>query len=627
LPSQFRHAAILILTIVSAAHAAEALIEDRTHDSQVLRETRHFRLFLPGDYGTSGKRYPVIYWFHGYSERYNLPVQGQKDRNYDTGPDYWGDTIGAYVSKHDVIVVKLDGYNPRTRDEKYPRPWNIGPVETDRQFPFYFQELAAYIDSNYRTIADRDHRATAGLSMGGFMSFWVAGKFPHLVSSASNFMGSSEFVVGHHGLEVEYRHDEMSGNYNGIRTRLVTGTKDFIQFYHRRMNAIWLFTAPNHQTEDIEFDHGTPKMAKTLDFHMQAFANPLPKPAVWNHIDVYPFFDVWGWNVASDRRRPGFTVLASVSKSGFRSSVREWVPSGPVLPKIKLSVATDRLYPPRSIQIVTVVRLRDGKVLRSPQKADADGRLNLELDGEDQEVGISAAGVLALTAYRVEAEPWATVRRPVKIRARFWNKGAATLPLETIHWETPNPSVVILEPTVRLPALAPGASTEAPLTFNVFDESREIVHVFAVVGGQKLPLDIPVFPAAPVSKDFKIADAKSYKIYQHATELEDVILGRGNGNGQANPGEAIAILLPDGDGYRAAELFSADACIDNSARESDSWGAYDHVGASVKYSTPLIRPECAPGHVVRMLARVQLPNKPNHRLRLVEIDLPIFSAR
>jgi len=133
-----------------------------------------------------------------------------------------------------------------------------------------------YIDANYRTIADRNHRATAGLSMGGFMSFWIAGKYPHLVSSASNFMGSSEFFVGPRGFDVEYRHDEMSGNYNGVRTRLVTGTKDFIQFYHRRMNAIWLFTAPNHETEDIEFDHGTPRMAKTLDFHMRAFANPCP---------------------------------------------------------------------------------------------------------------------------------------------------------------------------------------------------------------------------------------------------------------------------------------------------------------------------------------------------------------
>jgi Putative esterase len=624
---RFRIVAALSLGIVSAAHASEALIFDRTHESEVLGETRNFRIFLPGDYGTSGKRYPVIYWFHGYSERHNRPVQNQKNRNYDTGDDYWGDTIGAYVSNHDVIVVKLDGYNPRTREEKYLRPWNIGPVETNRQFPFYFTELVSYIDANYRTIADRDHRGTAGLSMGGFMSFWIAGKYPHLISSASNFMGSSEFFVGPHGLDVEYRHDEMSGNYNGVRTRLVTGTQDFIQFYHRRMNAIWLFTAPDHETEDIEFDHGTPKMAKTLDFHMRAFSNPLPKPALWNHIDVYPFFDVWGWSIASNRRSPGFIVLSNVSKSGFRSSVREWLPSGPVSPKVKLSISTDRLYPPRSIQMVTIVRLRDGKVRGAPQKADAEGKLNLELDGEDQEIGISTGGVLALTGYRVEGEPWATVRRPVKIRARFWNKGAGVLAAQTVRWETPNPSVGVLEPAAKLPALAPGASAEASLAFNVFDEKREVVRVFAVAGGQKLPLDIQVFPPVAVEKEFKIADAKSFQIYQHATELQELELGKGNGNGQANPGETIAILLPDSGGYRAAELFTTDSCIDNSTRESDSWATYDHVGASVKYSLPTIRRDCAPGRVVRMLARVQEPNKPNHGLRLVEIDLPILPPR
>ena len=62
------------------------------------------------------------------------------------------------------------------------------------------------------------------------MSYWIAGKYPDLVSSASNFMGSSEFIVGPREFPVEYRHDEMAGNYAGVRTRLVTGTRDFIQF-------------------------------------------------------------------------------------------------------------------------------------------------------------------------------------------------------------------------------------------------------------------------------------------------------------------------------------------------------------------------------------------------------------
>lgn len=219
---------ILFLLGALPLMGADATIEDRVQFSQVFGETRNFRIFLPANYATSGKRYPVIYWFHGYSERYNKPVDDPPNRNYDSGTDYGGDNIANFVATHDVIVVKWDGFNPRFAGDNYKRPYNINPVETNRQFPLYFPELVDFIDANFRTIADRDHRATAGLSMGGFMSFWIAGKYPHLVSSASNFMGSPEFFVGPRDFPVEYRHDEMYGNYEGVRTRLVTGARDFI---------------------------------------------------------------------------------------------------------------------------------------------------------------------------------------------------------------------------------------------------------------------------------------------------------------------------------------------------------------------------------------------------------------
>src|SRR5436190_2938680 len=347
---------LLLLVCSFVARAGEPLILDQTHKSQVFNETRYYRIFLPPDYATSGKRYPVIYWFHGWSERYNKPVAREPERNYDQGEAgvYKGDTIGRFVGNHDVIVVKWDGYNPRTPGETHQRPYNISPVETDRQFPLYFPDLVAYIDAHYRTLADREHRATAGLSMGGFMSFWVAGKYPHLVGSSSNFMGSSEFFVGPKGFPVEYRHDEMHNNYDGVRTRLVMGTRDFIRFYHARMNAIWNYTRPFHETEEFDADHGTPHMGETLAFHMRAFANPLPRPEVWSHIDVYPSFPIWGWEVASDRTQPGLTVLEDVSRRGFRSSVREWMPAGRRLPSVKLRITSDRLYPPNKTQPVTI---------------------------------------------------------------------------------------------------------------------------------------------------------------------------------------------------------------------------------------------------------------------------------
>jgi hypothetical protein len=619
-------ALLLLLLYALPVRAAEAIILDRVHFSQVFMETRNYRIFLPPDYETSGKRYPVVYWFHGWSERFNKPVADNPHRNYDEGADYGGDNIANFVAAHDVIVVKWDGYNPRFAGDNYPRPYNISPVETTRQFPLYFPELVDFIDANYRTIADRDHRATAGLSMGGFMSFWIAGKYPHLISSASNFMGSSEFYVGPRDFPVEYRHDETYGNYEGMRTRLVTGKRDFIQFYHRQMNAIWLFTRPWHETEDFDSDHGTPGMAKTLAFHMNASAHPLPKPAVWNHADVYPNFTVWGWEVASDRKQPGFTVLDDVSAAGFRSCVREWLPDGETIPRVKLSIATARLYSPGKPQTVTIVRVRDGAIRRQILKANAEGRLNLELDGDEYEVGISAGSLPALDGYRLDGAAWATAGTPVRVRVRFWNKGAAPSPPATVRWSSPNANVEFAPATSPLAALQPGQSVDVPVTVVVKDPNRAIVKIVAAAGEARMPLEIPLFPPAPPFPDFLLADGRRVRVFQRAVEKTPLTLGEGNGDGKANPGERIAILIPEDDAYRAAELVTNDACVDNTLRVSDDWSAYDHVGASAKYSLPRIAQNCPPGHVIHLLSRVLLPNKPNHIVRYAAIDVPVEAA-
>jgi hypothetical protein len=79
-------------------------------------------------------------------------------------------------------------------------------------------------------------------------------------------------------------------------TRLIMGTQDFIRWYHRRMNATWDFTRPDayHEVEVFASEHGAPGIAKTLNFHMRAFTNPVPQPDVWHHADIYPNFEVWG---------------------------------------------------------------------------------------------------------------------------------------------------------------------------------------------------------------------------------------------------------------------------------------------------------------------------------------------
>ena len=571
----------------------QAGIREFTHNSQVMGAVRAYSAILPPTYANSEKRYPVIYWMHGFE---TSAEQEQFTRE-----------AAAYVAVHDVIVV------------------NTGPAETTGEFPLYFPELVEQADRTLRTIADRDHRAVTGYSAGGFMAFWTAGKFPDLVSSASSFMGPTEYTIGPKGFDEECNFDDFYPNYSGVRTRLVTGTRDFLQFYHRRLNGIWSYAGPMHETEEFDSGHGAPGIAKTFDFHVAAFSKPLPKPAVFSHADVYPNFGVWGWEVASDRRRPAVTVLENVSRTGFRSAVREWIPGGAVIPEVKLSVTSPpRLYAPGSAHPVTFIHLSDGRVRRSTLKADAQGRLSFDLDGDAWEIGIGVEPAIAITGYELVDAAWATAGQAVKLRVKFCNKGGGRLPTIPLQWESPNPQVKFAAAPARLFGLAPGESVAIPLSFTVADASRAIVQIVAVLGAARLPLEIPLFPPAEATKDFQIADGRALTVFQRAVQKGPLTLGEGNGDGYAAPGESFAVLLPDGDAYRAAELITSDACVDTSVRVSDTWVDYDHSGASVKYSLARIQPTCAPGTVIHMLARVVMPNAPNHQVRYFALEFPVW---
>ena len=472
---------ITLLTLAGLASGDDTKILDLKHDSKVFGEERNYRIFLPPDYDREmGKRYPVIYFFHGWGERYNIPTK-EGAGGYDSGEDYHGDNIASFVAKNDVIVVKWDGYNPRSPGEKYPRPYNIGPVETYRQFPLYFPELVHFIDSHYRTIPDRDHRGVSGLSMGGFMSFWIGGKYPELVGSVSNFMGSAEFDVGPNGFPSEYLHTDMYRNYEGVRTRLVMGSKDFIRWYHWQMNKVWDYARSDYEHETFEWDHGTPGMAKQLGFHMKAFTKPLARPEMWHHIDVYPTFEVWGYSVSSDRQRSGFTVLENVTSSGFRCSVREWLWDGQAMPSVHLSILTDAIYSQNSQYHITDLNLRTRAVRVEDQNADSQGRLHLELNGDLHEIGIipskKSLSILTLAGFSIVEPNWAIAGKETQLKLKLLNKGTAVASRVTGTLSSGNPGVKIATSRLTWPLIAPGELLEAstPFRFRVDDPTREVV--------------------------------------------------------------------------------------------------------------------------------------------------------
>src|SRR5688572_28591098 len=91
-----------LLILQALLWASHQPFYDRVHSSKILGGPRNYRIILPPKYDSSGAHYPVIYYFHGHSDRYT-------SEHYDNGKDFLPSMID-FVAKNDAIVVLVDGY-------------------------------------------------------------------------------------------------------------------------------------------------------------------------------------------------------------------------------------------------------------------------------------------------------------------------------------------------------------------------------------------------------------------------------------------------------------------------------------------------------------------------------------
>jgi len=628
-------AAIIWLFIsFQAMYAGNPIVIDSRHYSQVFGEMRNFRIFLPAAYfDNPGSKFPVIYYYHGWSQRY-FGSTSSFDR--DEGESNNGDNIAAFVSTHDVIVVKADGYNRKPQEEYYLRPYNISPVETYRQFPLYFPELVNYIDANYKTIPDRNHRAISGLSMGGFMTYWIAGKYPDLVSAAGNFCGSAEFVVGPETFPVEYRHIDMAGNYAGVNVRLNYGNRDFIRCYHRDLNRIWPHIMDNYEYSIYDAEHTTCGLGEMFEFIMNTFGNPPAKPEKWGHIDVYPEFSVWDYLVSSDRNLSGFTILENVEKNGFRCSVREFLPDGELIPSVSLSVTTAPVYDKDQDFIINDI---DRKTLKSSSvkiRSDSQGRLKIEMNGSLHDIGISKSPdspYLCIASTEITNMPWAVAGKEANVNIKLLNKGSgeAAGVKATLYATRNNTRIMKNTSDFGIIAVNEIRGGSVPFSFIVSPDTIEVAKFrITILDGNNREwtdyFELPVKKDLPVTKNFEIADGRLFTVAQAGTDSVKTMLGTGNGDGSANPGESVVLLIKDKGRYWRTELMTADKFINaagTNIRLSDNWGSYDHVGGSAKYSVPLISSDCPQNHAIEFLATYWLPAYPEHIIKQGRIVIKV----
>jgi para-nitrobenzyl esterase len=132
----------------------------RTYFSKVTRQFRRCFVYTPPDYDTNlNARYPVLYLQHGMGED-------------ETGWIFQGhanlilDNLIAEKQAVPMILVMENGYAARPGPSGTPPlPRASGDVSAFEEV--MLQDVIPTIDSTFRTIPDREHRAMAGLSMGG----------------------------------------------------------------------------------------------------------------------------------------------------------------------------------------------------------------------------------------------------------------------------------------------------------------------------------------------------------------------------------------------------------------------------------------------------------------------------
>ena len=124
---------------------------------------RHINVYVPAEYEANpGKKYPVLYLVHGWGEDENgWSVQGHMGNIMDG--------LIAAKKAEPMIVVMPSGDIKTNSDVREAS----GPV-TD----IYVKDLIPYIDKTFRTYTDREHRAMAGLSRGGFQTCMTV--FPNM---------------------------------------------------------------------------------------------------------------------------------------------------------------------------------------------------------------------------------------------------------------------------------------------------------------------------------------------------------------------------------------------------------------------------------------------------------------
>jgi enterochelin esterase-like enzyme len=162
-------------------------IQPISYQSNSIKRDRQAVVYLPPGYDAGSDRYPVLYLLHG--------AGGDETT--------WNQRMDANVILDNLIadgrldpLVVVMPYNYTTRRPAGERRQGPADYKSDmEEFAVdFFSDLVPLIESRYRVIADREHRAIAGLSMGGGQSLAIGLVHPEMFSAVAGFSSAMQIA-------------------------------------------------------------------------------------------------------------------------------------------------------------------------------------------------------------------------------------------------------------------------------------------------------------------------------------------------------------------------------------------------------------------------------------------------
>lgn len=180
--------------------------------SEINGMERHINVYIPAEYETKpSKKYPVLYLVHGWGEDENgWSVQGHMANIMD----------GLIASGKAVpMIVVMPSGDIKTNSDIREASGDISDI--------YIKNLIPFIDQTFRTKTDKQNRAMAGLSRGGFQTCQTVSRNMEMFGWMGTFSGL--FMRGNDGIETAFNgiFKDASSFNNQIKLFFVsTGTEE-----------------------------------------------------------------------------------------------------------------------------------------------------------------------------------------------------------------------------------------------------------------------------------------------------------------------------------------------------------------------------------------------------------------